>query len=136
MFDDDLINIYSKIYIYNQYISTDDTIKIIKHKICCGYEKSEYFDKGASYFIPSRLYLWSNYSYSDLTDTIKYDKVMIGQKWTKRTEILELDVEPNENLIRSLPFSNNRVIPDNSTDIITYEDIIDNEILIDFEFSF
>ena len=98
MFDDDLINIYSKIYIYNQYISTDDTIKIIKHKICCGYEKSEYFDKGASYFIPSRLYLWSNYSYSDMTDTIKYDKVMIGQKWTKRTEILELDVEPNENL--------------------------------------
>ena len=57
MYDDNLMNVYSKVYIYNQYISKDDTIKIIKNKICCGYEKSEHFNKSSPNFLPSRLYL-------------------------------------------------------------------------------
>lgn len=61
--DEVLINIYNKIYIYNQYILKDDTIKTIKNKICCGYEKSKQINKSSPYFLPSRLYLWSEYNY-------------------------------------------------------------------------
>ena len=98
MYDDNLINVYSKVYIYNQYICLDDTIKTIKNKICCGYEKSEIFDKTSQYFIPSRLYLWSEYSYIDIQNNLKFDKIMLGQKWIKKNELLEIDIEPNENI--------------------------------------
>lgn len=98
MYDDDLINVYSKVYIYNQYICLDDTIKTIKNKICCGYEKSKTIDKTSPYYIPSRLYLWSEYSYFDVQNNLKTDKIMLGQKWIRKNELLEIDVEPNENM--------------------------------------
>jgi hypothetical protein len=98
MYDENLINIYSKVYIYNQYICIDDTIKIIKNKICCGYEKSKIFNKSSPYFIPSRLYLWSEYEYFDFNNILKIDKIMLGQKWIKKYELLEIDIEPNDNI--------------------------------------
>ena len=98
MYDDELINVYSKIYIYNQYISKDDTIKIIKNKICCGYQKSTHIGKTSPYFIPSRLYLWSEYEYLNIEEQTKSEQVMIGQKWIKRNELLDLDIEPNDNI--------------------------------------
>ena len=98
MYDDNLINVFSKVYIYNQYICIDDTIKTIKNKICCGYEKSKLFNNSSPYFIPSRLYLWSEYSYYDYNNNLKSDKIMIGQKWIRKYELLEIDIEPNDNL--------------------------------------
>ena len=98
MYDDELINVYSKTYIYNQYICIDDTIKSIKNKISCGYCKSPEIDKASPYFIPSRLYLWSEYSYYNIMNVFKIDKIMLGQKWVKRNELLEIDVEPNDNI--------------------------------------
>jgi hypothetical protein len=98
MYDDELINVYSKTYIYNQYICPDDTIKIIRNKICCGYSKSKDFDKVSPYFIPSRLYLWSEYSYYNILNNLITDKIMLGQKWIRRNELLEIDIEPNENI--------------------------------------
>jgi hypothetical protein len=97
MIDEDLINIYTKTYIYNQYILRDDTIKMIKNKICTGYEKSEQFNKSSPYFMPSRLYLWIEYNYND-NDKIKTDRIMLGQKWINRGELLDIDIEPNNNL--------------------------------------
>ncbi|MFM7980860.1 MAG: hypothetical protein ACKPKO_16235, partial [Candidatus Fonsibacter sp.] len=98
MYDDDLINVYSKVYIYNQYICLDDTIKTIKNKICCGYEKSRLFDNSSPYFIPSRLYLWSEYSYFDAQNNFKSDKIMLGQKWIRKNELLEINIEPDDNI--------------------------------------
>ena len=98
MYDNELINIYKKTYIYNQYICIDDTIKKIKNKICCGYEKSKHFDKNSQYFLPSRIYLWSEYSYLDNSDILKTDKIMLGQKWIRTYELLDIDIEPNDNI--------------------------------------
>jgi hypothetical protein len=41
------------------------------------------------YLIPSRMYLWSEYIYNE-----KIEKVMIGQKWMKKNELLNMDIEP------------------------------------------
>ncbi len=98
MYDEELINVFSKQYIYNQYVCMDDTIKILKNKICCGYKKSDSINKSSPYYIPSRMYLWSEYSYYDLNNDLKTDKLMIGQKWIKHNEILDVDVEPQNNL--------------------------------------
>jgi len=97
-YDEDLYNVYTKTYIYNQYICHDDTIKIIKNKICCGYGKSKLFESFSPYFIPSRIYLWSEYLYYDVNNILKSDKLMLGQKWIRRNELLDIDVEPNENI--------------------------------------
>ena len=98
MYEEELINVYTKIYIYNQYIYLDDTIKVIRNKIICGYEKSKEFDNKTPYFIPSRIYLWSEYSYYDISNILKIDNIMLGHKWVKRNELLEIDIIPNENI--------------------------------------
>jgi hypothetical protein len=92
MYDDHLKNVYKKHYITNQYIFKDDTIKMIKNKICCSLKNNEKFG-GTSYITPSRQYLWSEYYYNE-----KVEKVMIGQKWMRRNELLQIDVEPNTNI--------------------------------------
>ena len=92
VYDDNLANHFNKKYIFNFYIYKDDTIKTLKNKITCSIKNNKKFgDK--NYIIPSRQYLWSEYYFND-----KIDKVMIGQKWVKRTELIKIDIEPNENL--------------------------------------
>jgi len=98
LYDEDLINSFYKIYITNQYIYRDDTIVTIKNKICSGYRKNEKIDKESSYFIPSRLYLWSEYEFIDNQENLITDKIMIGQKWIRKTELLTIDIEPNINM--------------------------------------
>lgn len=92
MYDENLKNVYNKIYVKSQYIFKDDTIKIIKSKICCSIKNNKKFDKNA-YLIPSRQYLWSEYYYNS-----NVEQIMIGQKWMKRNELLNIDIEPNQNL--------------------------------------
>ena len=86
--NDDLSNIYEKIFIYNHYLFKDDTIKTIKNKISCSIKMNPKFGQNC-YLTPSRLYLWSEYIINN-----KLEKVMIGQKWIKKNELLNLDVEP------------------------------------------
>lgn len=101
-YDDILKNVYIKNYVYNQYIFNSDTIKIIKQKICAGIQCNPKFNKKSPFIIPSRIYLWSEYEYegksSDNKNIYKRDKIMLGQKWIKRNEILSIDIEPNDNL--------------------------------------
>lgn len=97
-YDELLKTVYIKTYIYNQYISIDDSIKKIKNKICCGYEKSTKINKESPYFIPSRLYLWSEYSYYDNLNKLIEDKIMLGNKWIMKNELLNIDVEPFNNI--------------------------------------
>ena len=92
VYDDNLSNHFRKKYIFNYYIYKDDTIKTVKNKITCSIKNNSKFGE-KNYMIPSRQYLWSEYYYND-----KIDKVMIGQKWVKRTELIKIDIEPNENL--------------------------------------
>lgn len=98
MYDETIQNTYTKTYIYNQYICIDDTVKIIKNKICAGYEKSKIYDHNSPYFIPTRLYLWGEYEYNGNDGNKHVEKIMIGQKWVKHTELLDIDIEPNVNL--------------------------------------
>ena len=96
MINDNLKDIYKKIYIFNQYIFKDDTIMNIKKKICCGFKKNIFY-KNDDLLIPSRLYLWSCYNYI-INDSIKLEKVILGHKWINKTELLNIDIEPNDKL--------------------------------------
>lgn len=92
MFDENLKDLYQKNYITNQYIFKDDTIKTIHNKICCAFKNNNKFGEN-TYIIPSYQYLWSEYLYKG-----QIEKVMIGQKWIVKNDILKLDTEPNTNL--------------------------------------
>lgn len=92
MYDDHLKNVYYKNYVTTQYIFKDDTIITIKKKICCSIKNNPKFEK-ESLIAPTRQYLWSEYFYNE-----KLEKIMIGQKWIKRSDILNIDVEPNNNM--------------------------------------
>lgn len=92
MYDEQLKNVFTKMYVTSQYIFKDDTVKTIKNKICCSIKNNKKFEKEA-FLTPSRQYLWCEYIFNE-----KIEKVMIGQKWIKRTDILQIDVEPNSNL--------------------------------------
>ncbi|XWV24865.1 putative early transcription factor [Tupanvirus deep ocean] len=92
MFDENLKDVVSKNYITHQYIFKDDTIKTIHNKICCGFKNNNKFGDN-TYIIPSYQYIWSEYQYQG-----KIEKIMIGQKWIVKNDILKLDVEPNSNL--------------------------------------
>lgn len=92
MYDSKLKDIFDKKYITTQYIYKDDTVKMAKNKICCSiYNNNRFGDNNL--IIPSRQYLWSEYYFEN-----KIEQVMIGQKWIKRTNLLQIDVEPNNNI--------------------------------------
>lgn len=92
IYDENLRDVYKKYYVKNYYIFRDDTIKVVRDKICASLKNNAIFGKN-SYIIPSRQYLWSQYQYDN-----KIQKIMIGQKWVKRNEILSIDIEPNTNI--------------------------------------
>ncbi|AXN91115.1 putative VV A7-like early transcription factor large subunit [Namao virus] len=98
VYDESISNVYHKIYIYNQYIFIDDTIKTIKNKICCGLKKNPVFDTASPYFIPSRLYLWGENNYIDQDNVNKTEKLMIGKRWTLKNDVLDIDIEPHNNI--------------------------------------
>ncbi|AYV84232.1 MAG: early transcription factor VETF large subunit [Hyperionvirus sp.] len=130
MYDENLKDIYKKFYITEQYIFRDDTVKVIKDKICCSIRNNIKFDKD-SYVMPSRQYLWSEYYFNN-----KIEKIMVGQKWIRRNELLNVDVEPNTNIRYYEELrSNLRLLRDNIRrygNKIRREDD-DNNILFDYE---
>jgi hypothetical protein len=79
---------YTKKFVYNHYIYKDDTIKMVKNKITCSIMNNSKFGK-QNYIIPSRMYLWAEYIINE-----KIEKIMIGQRWLKKNELLNIDVEP------------------------------------------
>lgn len=96
LYDEILSNIYIKNYIFNNYIFYDDTIKNIKNKICISIE----FPNDIVYCLPSRMYIWSQYDYYNIKKNITInEKVMLGQKWIVKNELLKIDIEPNNDII-------------------------------------
>lgn len=129
MFDENLKDVYSKNYITHQYLFKDDTIKTIHNKICCAFKNDNKYGNN-TYIIPSYQYLWSEYYYRD-----RIEKVMIGQKWIIKNDILKLDVEPNNNLgVYEDLRGNLRILRDNIRRLgkVKREDD-DNNILFDYE---
>ena len=92
IYDENLRDVYKKYYVKNYYIFRDDTIKVVRDKICASIKNNAIFGKN-SYVIPSRQYLWGQYPFDN-----KIQKIMIGQKWVRRNEILSVDIEPNINI--------------------------------------
>jgi len=92
LYDTNIETVYNKYYIYNQYIYKDDTIKTMKNKISISIPFNNKYGENM-YLLPETQYFWSEYIYND-----KYDYVMIGHKWIKRTELLKIDIKPNDNL--------------------------------------
>ena len=86
--NEDLSKVYKKNFIYNYYIFKDDNIKTVKNKITVTIENNLKFGN-ENYIIPSRMYLWSEYLINE-----KIEKIMIGQRWMKKNELLKIDVEP------------------------------------------
>ena len=91
IYDENLKDIFKKTYVEAQYIFKDDTIKIIKDKICISIKNNKKFKE--PYLLPSRQYIWTEYYFNN-----KIEKIMLGQKWLRRNEILSIDVEPNNNI--------------------------------------
>ncbi|VBB18004.1 early transcription factor VETF large subunit [Yasminevirus sp. GU-2018] len=87
-----LKNVYNKFYVKSQFIFGDDTIKDVKNKICCAIKNNKKFGD-YTYIAPSRQYLWSEYIYNN-----NIEKVMIGQKWLRRNELLDVDIEPDNRM--------------------------------------
>lgn len=87
-----LKNVYTKFYVKTQFIFGDDTIKSMKDKICCAIKNNKKFGDNV-YLNPSRQYMWSEYIYHN-----NIEKVMIGQKWLRRNELLDIDIEPDTRL--------------------------------------
>jgi hypothetical protein len=130
MYDENLRDVYSKLYITNYYIFKDDSIKTIKDKICCSMKNNNIFDEN-SYLLPSRQYLWTQYVYQE-----KIEKIMVGMKWIKRNELLPIDIEPNTNIRYYEELrANLKLLRDNLKRYgskIRWEDD-DNNILYDYE---
>lgn len=84
--------VFNKIYVTSQYIFPDDTIKNIRNKIASSIILNPKFGKDIK-FLPEYQYFWSEYTLNK-----KKDKIMLGQKWIRRNELLQIDIEPNENL--------------------------------------
>jgi len=91
-YDENIKDCYKKQYILNQYIFWDDTIQTIKEKICCSIKCNPKYGSDA-FLIPSRQYLWSEYQFDS-----NQMKIMLGQKWMRRNELLGIDIEPNSTI--------------------------------------
>jgi hypothetical protein len=88
--NEDLSQVYGKKFVYTQYIFKDDSIKVVKNKISSSIRLNNKFGNDM-YLLPSRMYLWSEYLINN-----SVEKVMIGQKWMKKNELLNIDIEPLE----------------------------------------
>lgn len=127
--NDELQNVYEKIFIYHHYINKDDSIKVIKNKICSSIKGNKHISKEL-FLTPSRIYLWSEYIINE-----KINKIMIGQKWMKKNELLKLDVEPLDISVYMDLLDIGKEIKDvlkKNTSKIKREDD-DNNILYDYE---
>jgi len=93
-----LSDTYQKYYITDQYIFKDDTIKCMKNKIAVSINLSNKFDSSLK-IIPEVQYLWSEYKINEDNNKQSNDQIMIGQKWIKKNELIDIDIVPNTNII-------------------------------------
>jgi hypothetical protein len=95
-FDAKLEDVYQKVYITDQFIFMDDNIKTIRNKLTVSVPISDKFGENIK-LLPEYMYFWTEYNYNNNTNTI-IDRVMLGQKWIRRNELVIIDIKPNENI--------------------------------------
>lgn len=83
---------FEKVYITENYIYADDTVKNLKNKITASISLNPKFNKDLK-FIPEYQYLWTDYI---INNSIDY--VMLGQKWIRKNDLLKVDIIPNDRL--------------------------------------
>ena len=91
-YDSKLEDVFIKYYIVDEYIFKDDTIKVMRQKICISIALSEVFGSNIK-LLPETQYFWSEYY-----NTSGKDEIMLGQKWIRKNELLKIDIKPNENI--------------------------------------
>ena len=99
-YDSKLEDIYNKTYIFDQYIFKDESIKVIRQKISLSITISPNFGEKIR-ILPETQYFWTEYKIEKQNNsetTIINDNVMLGQKWTRRNELLKIDIVPNDNI--------------------------------------
>ena len=92
VYDQALKDVFQKRYVKTLFIYKDDTIKSVKEKICYTLNNNKKFGKNPV-LIPSRQYIWCEYIFQN-----EINKVMLGWKWLRRNELLDIDIEPNNSL--------------------------------------
>ena len=94
-YDMKLEDVYSKVYIKDEFIYMDDNIKTIRNKVTVSIPLSNKFNDNDTNIklLPEYTYFWSEYNSNNVID-----RVMLGQKWIRRNEMVMIDVKPNENL--------------------------------------
>lgn len=92
LYNDDIKILYDKEYILMFYINEDDTIQAIKEKICCSIQMSKKYGKN-KFILPEYQYLWSEYYFNN-----EVKKIMLGYKWLRNNELLNIDIEINPNM--------------------------------------
>jgi hypothetical protein len=97
-YDAKLEDVFNKIYIKEQFIYMDDTIKTIRNKICVSIPLSNKFSNDNDIkLLPEYTYFWTEYNNINAGTSV-LDRVMLGQKWVRRNELVMIDVKPNENI--------------------------------------
>ena len=91
VYDTKLYNVYDKSYIFDQYIFKNDTIKNIRNKVAVSIPINNKFKLNK--ILPELQYFWSEYKIEN-----KKDRIMLGMKWSRRNELLKIDIIPNDNL--------------------------------------
>lgn len=100
-FEDNLTNVIHKYYIKSNYIDKEDTIATIRKKICMSIKNNDKFSLNGDpvNILPNHQYLWSQYRYHDITNNHhKLDKIMLGQLWVRKSELLLIEIEPDDNM--------------------------------------
>ncbi len=126
-YNGNISEIYQKYYITDEYIFKDDTIKVMRQKICVSIPMNKNFNHDIK-LLPEIQYFWSEYNSPE-----GKEQVMIGQKWVRRNELLKIDILPNENLSTYEKLRNNLIYlkesfgykikrEDDETNIINYYD--------------
>jgi hypothetical protein len=90
IYDTEIKDVFNKNYIVNDFIYYEDTIKTIKNKICHNLKMN---DRLGGYLLPTRQYLWSCYMFDN-----DEKKISIGHKWIRFNELLQIDIEPKNNI--------------------------------------
>ena len=126
-----LPDIIKKYYIIDQYIFKDESIKNIKQKISISINLSKIFSSNSNKYlklIPETQFLWSEYKIQK-NDQIIHDQIMLGQKWIRKNELINIDIVPNENIIVYEKVKNNLKYLKNSIEYKIRRDDDENNIL-------
>ena len=131
-YDIKLEDIYQKIYIKEQFIYMDDNIKTIRNKVCVSIPLSSKFsidkDETEIKLLPEYTYFWTEYNYEN-----NIDRIMLGQKWVRRNELVMIDVKPNENIAVYENLRNNLSYLKDSFGIKIKREDDENNILRDYD---